>query len=182
MARLVEDLLLLARLDADQPLRREPVDLLEVIGGAVRDARLLAPDRPIALAVGGGAAYLVSGDGERLHQVVANLLGNALRHTPPGGPVRVRIAPGRLGGAAAAVLEVADDGPGLTAEQAARVCDRFYRADPSRTGNPDGTGLGLSIVDAVVSAHAGTVSVRARPGHGATFRVTLPLDAAEPVD
>jgi two-component system OmpR family sensor kinase len=182
MARLVEDLLLLARLDADRPLRRDPVDLLAVAGDAVHDARLLAPDRPIALEVATGAAYLVTGDRERLRQVVDNLVGNAVRHTPPGAPVSVRVCGGELdGGPAVVLLEVADEGPGLAPEQAARVFERFYRVNPARPGgtadSARGSGLGLSIVDAVVAAHGGTVSVVSTPGAGATFRVALPLDA-----
>jgi two-component system OmpR family sensor kinase len=173
MGRLVSDLLLLARLDARRPLRRDPVDLLAVVGEAVRDARLAAPDRDVRLHVDGTAAYLVTGDEERLGQVLANLIGNALRHTPAGTTVRVGVATGALAGAPAAVLAVADDGPGLTAEQAARVFDRFYRAEESR--HAGGSGLGLSIVDAVVAAHGGTVAVGSVPGAGATFRVTLPL-------
>ena len=109
----------------------------------------------------------------RLRQVVDNLLGNARSHTPPGTAVHVRVA--RNGGDA--LIEVADDGPGMSAEQAERVFERFYRADPSRSRHSGGVGLGLSIVSAVTEAHGGTVSVETEPGHGTTFRVRLPLSA-----
>jgi two-component system, OmpR family, sensor kinase len=167
MGALVDDLLLLARLDEQRPLERQPVELLAVTADVVRDTRLTRPDRRIDLTVGGEDAYPVTGDPLRLRQVVANLVGNAVHHTPPGTPVRVRLDQvGRT-----TVLEVSDDGPGLTTEEAEHVFERFYRA---RTGHGDGSGLGLSIVASIVAAHDGTVEVRSRPGQGATFRVRLP--------
>ncbi|MQY04502.1 sensor histidine kinase [Actinomadura macrotermitis] len=179
MGLLVEDLLLLARLDRQRPVARRPVDLLAVAAEAVQEARVVAPGRDIALSVDGAVAYQVLGDEPRLRQVVGNLLANAVAHTPDGTPVRVRLRPGGLGGAPAAVLEVADEGPGLTPEQAERVFERFYRADRARSredGPGTGTGLGLSIVAALVAAHEGKVEVDSTPGEGAVFRVVLALD------
>jgi len=201
MGVLVEDLLLLARLDQQRPLNMQLVDMLTLAADAVQDARMVARDRPIDLIVAPGAAYLVDGDEARLRQVIGNLVNNALSHTPAGTPVRVRIGSGTLTskkpglGASepvpAVVLDVEDDGPGMTPEQAQRVFERFYRADQARTRTSGGTGLGLSIVSGLVAAHGGTVSVRTAPGEGADFQVRLPLspealgydedlDAAEP--
>ncbi|MDL4814943.1 sensor histidine kinase [Actinomadura opuntiae] len=179
MGLLVEDLLLLARLDRQRPIERRPVDLLAVAADSVQEARVVAPDRSIELSVEGGLAYQVLGDEPRLRQVLGNLLANAVAHTPAGTPVEVRLSPGTLRGAPAAALEVADQGPGLSPDQVDRVFERFYRADPSRTREDGrtGTGLGLAIVAALVAAHDGLVEVDSTPGEGATFRVLLPLDA-----
>jgi two-component system OmpR family sensor kinase len=175
MGVLVEDMLLLARLDQQRPIERRPVDLLILAVDAVQDARMIAPERSIELTVGSGAAFLVLGDEVRLRQVIGNLMSNALTHTPDGTPVEVRLASGTLYGAPGVVLEVADQGQGLAANQAERVFERFYRADQARTRKTGGSGLGLAIVAALVAAHGGTVSVDSVPGHGATFRITLPL-------
>ena len=176
MGLLVEDLLTLARLDQQRPLTMIPVDLLAITAEAVQDARIVAPGRPIDLSVAPGAAFLVEGDEGRLRQVIGNLLNNALTHTPPGTPVRVKISSGALeSGTPAAVLDVEDDGPGMTADQARRVFERFYRADQARNRASGGTGLGLAIVAGLVDAHGGTVSVRTSPGEGADFEVKLPL-------
>jgi two-component system OmpR family sensor kinase len=180
MGLLVEDLLLLARLDQQRPLDRSPVDLLALAADAVTDASAVAPDRRIELVLGSGDdrprhALVVLGDSERLRQVLANLVGNALRHTPAGSPVEVRVGEAALDGHPAAALEVVDHGPGLTPEQTERVFERFYRADPARSGADGGTGLGLSIVAALVAMHGGTVQVDSVPGRGARFRVVLPL-------
>jgi two-component system, OmpR family, sensor kinase len=176
MGLLVEDLLTLARLDQQRPLNIAPVDLLTVAADAVQDARMVAPDRPIDLRVAPGAAFLVEGDEARLRQVIGNLMNNALTHTPPGTPVRVRIASGALdSGTPAVVLDVEDNGPGMSADQAQRVFERFYRADQARNRASGGTGLGLAIVAGLVEAHGGTVSVHTAPGQGADFRVKLPL-------
>jgi two-component system OmpR family sensor kinase len=193
MGLLVEDLLQLARLDQQRPLDMAPVDLLMLAADAVQDARIVAPDRPIDLLVAPGAAFLVEGDEPRLRQVIGNLVNNALTYTPPTTPVRVKIASGTLtppakGGGTpgpalpAVVLDVEDDGPGMTAEQAQRVFERFYRADQVRNQASGGTGLGLAIVAGLVAAHGGTVSVRTAPGHGADFRVKLPLSPDAQVD
>jgi two-component system OmpR family sensor kinase len=120
----------------------------------------------------------VLGDEARLRQVISNLMNNALTHTPDGSPISVRILTGYQQGNPAvpcAILEVADHGPGLTQEQASRVFERFYRADQARGRRTGGSGLGLAIVQALVAAHGGTVSLDTAPGHGATFRITLPL-------
>jgi two-component system OmpR family sensor kinase len=164
---LVEDLLLLARLDQGRPLVREEVDLGEIARDAVDAARVLDPERPLELHVGGRVP--VVGDAQRLRQVIDNLLANVRAHTPSGTPARVdaRIIDGR------AVLAVEDDGPGLDAEAAARVFERFYRVDTSRARTAGGSGLGLAIVQAIVEAHGGRVAVTGEPGAGATFTVTL---------
>lgn len=175
MGLLVEDLLLLARLDRQRPIERRPVDLLAVAADAVQETRVLAPARQVDLSVEGGVAYQVLGDEPRLRQVLGNLLTNAVAHTPDGTPIEVRLSPGTLNGVQAAVCEVADQGPGLAPEQAERVFERFYRADPSRSREDGGTGLGLAIVAALVAAHEGRVEVDSTPGEGAVFRVLLPL-------
>src|SRR5208282_3514650 len=181
MGLLAEDLLLLARLDQQRPLSRQPIDLLSLAADAVHDARLLAPARTIELSVQPGAAFLVTGDDARLRQVIGNLMSNALTHTPDGSPIEVSIGSGTLdpripGSAPAVTLDVTDHGPGMTPEQAHRVFERFYRADQARTRTSGGSGLGLAIVRALVTAHGGTASVRTAPGRGATFRIALPLD------
>ena len=176
MGTLVEDLLLLARLDEQRPARTDPVDLAVLAGDATHDARGLAPDRIVrleGLVPGHGpAAAVVIGDENRLRQVVANLVGNAARHTPAGTPIEVAV--GSENGKA--VLEVRDHGPGLAPEHAVKIFERFYRVDASRARvQGGGSGLGLSIVTAVVTAHDGRVGVAPTPGGGATFRVELPL-------
>ncbi|XVQ11624.1 ATP-binding protein [Spirillospora sp. CA-255316] len=175
MGLLVEDLLLLARLDQQRPIEKRPVDLLAVAADSVQETRMVAPDRSIELSVEGGVAYQVLGDEPRLRQVLGNLLTNAVTHTPAGTSVTVRLKPGSLEGASAVVCEVADEGPGLSAEQAERVFERFYRANPSRSREDGSTGLGLAIVAALVGAHEGRVEVDSAPGEGAVFRVILPL-------
>lgn len=175
MGLLVDDMLLLARLDQDRPLGRQPVDLLSLASDAVVDARAVDPTRPIDLSVDTRGPWLdevpvVIGDEPQLRQVTANLLTNALRHTPPGTPVHVRV--GVQGDSV--VLAVADEGPGMSPEIAARVFERFYRSDAGRTRARGGSGLGLSIVDAVIRAHGGQVTCQSNPT-GTTFRVTLPL-------
>jgi two-component system OmpR family sensor kinase len=172
MGLLVEDLLLLARLDQQRPLERAPVDLLELAGDAVADAQAMDPSRSVTLeAVADGPAPVVSGDAARFRQVFGNLVANALTHTPTGTPVVVRVSTT----SAAAVVEVRDSGPGIPPEIRAKVFERFFRADTSRTRASGGTGLGLSIVAALVAAHGGTVEVDETEGGGATFRVTIPL-------
>jgi two-component system OmpR family sensor kinase len=180
MGLLVEDLLLLARLDQQRPLARQPIDLLSLAADAVGDARLLAPARTIDLSVQPGAAFLVIGDEPRLRQVIGNLMSNALTHTPDGTPIEVSIGSGTLDprvsdSTPAVTLDVTDHGPGMTQEQAHRVFERFYRADQARTRTTGGSGLGLAIVSALVAAHGGVASVRTAPDRGATFRIALPL-------
>jgi two-component system, OmpR family, sensor kinase len=176
MGLLVEDLLQLARLDQQRPLDMHPVDLLTLAADAVQDARMVSPDRKVDLTVAPGAAFLVEGDEQRLRQVIGNLVNNALTHTPATAAVSVSIASGTLkSGVPAVVLDVVDDGPGMTGEQAQRVFERFYRADAARSRASGGTGLGLAIVAGLVRAHGGEVSVKTAPGDGADFRVKLPL-------
>ena len=168
MGSLVEDLLLLARLDQGRPLQREPVDLDALARDAARDAGAVDPDHPVQAVAAGGV--VAPGDADRLRQVVTNLVGNARVHTPPGTPVEVRTF--REG--ERAVLEVADEGPGMAPDVVERAFERFYRADPARSRHQGGTGLGLAIVKATVDAHGGTVSLRSAPGRGTTVRVELP--------
>ena len=172
MGTLVDDLLLLARLDQGRPLERAPVDLAAIARDAVRDARAVDPERSVEAAVDGPVPVL--GDDGRLRQVAANLVGNALVHTPPGTAVTVRAT--RDGDRA--VLEVTDAGPGLPPEVAAHAFERFYRGDPSRSRHRGGSGLGLAIVQATVEAHGGTVALRSAPGAGTTVRVELPWTSA----
>lgn len=175
MSLLVDDLLLLARVDQQRPLQMRPVDMLALAADAVQDARILAPDRLIKLDVVGGAALIVSGDEVRLRQVISNLVTNAIVHTEGGSPVIVRVG----AGTDKVFLEVVDSGPGLTPEQVEHVFERFYRADSARSrrrsAEDRGSGLGLAIVRALVRAHGGTVTVDSSPEHGSTFRVELPL-------
>ncbi|MEV0623771.1 HAMP domain-containing sensor histidine kinase [Nonomuraea sp. NPDC050404] len=171
MGLLVEDMLLLARLDQRRELALRPVDLLSLAATVVIDAQTLAPDRRIELVrlFGGEGDVLVIGDEPRLGQVLNNLVSNALAHTPPGTPFQVRVG---VDGDRA-VVEVADEGPGFTPEVAERVFERFYRADPARSAG--GSGLGLSIAATLVEAHGGIVVADGDPGRGAVFRVVLPL-------
>lgn len=177
MGLLVEDLLLLARLDAQRPLERYRVDLLTLATDAVHDAQSIAPQRAIRMEVfDGPGTPEVLGDDARLRQVLSNLVANALQHTPENAGVTVRVGTD----ADNAVIEVCDEGPGMQPEDAQRIFERFYRTDSSRARASGGTGLGLSIVDSLVHAHGGSVSVTTAPGQGCRFRVSLPriADAA----
>ena len=167
MSVIVEDLLLLARLDEGRPLEREPVDVAEVVQEAVETARTVEPDRPIELTT---EPAVVLGDRERLRQIVDNLLGNVRAHTPAGAPARVRVH--AADGLAHIVVE--DSGSGIAAEELERVFERFFRADPSRSRASGGVGLGLSIVSAVASAHGGSATARSESS-GSEFEITLPL-------
>jgi two-component system OmpR family sensor kinase len=171
MGLLVEDMLLLARLDQQRPIELAPVDLIGVVGDVVHDTRVLAPDREITLSVDGHAAPVVLGDEDRMRQVVTNLVSNAITHTPAGTPVAVSLSVD--GGAA--LIAVTDQGPGMSEEHRAQVFERFFRVDPSRTRAAGGSGLGLSIVAALVAAHGGRVGVQSAPGSGSRFLVELPL-------
>lgn len=170
MADLVEDLLLLARLDAGQRLRREPVDLTMLAIDAVSDAHATDPAHTWLLDLREHDAVEVAGDDNRLRQVVANLMRNARTHTPPGTTVTLTLR--REGDSA--VIEVADDGPGIAPEISERLFERFARADVSRNRDAGSTGLGLSIAQAIVSAHDGTIDVQSEPGRTA-FTVRLPV-------
>ena len=181
MTGLVEDLLLLARLDEKRPLARRPVDLTEVVIDAVGDAHAAAPDHRWQLELPDEPVEVV-GDRDRLHQVLANLLANARVHTPAGTTVEVALT-GRQDGTV--LLRVTDDGPGIPADLVPEVFDRFARGDTSRTRDEataaanQSTGLGLAIVASVVQAHGGRVDLRSRPGC-TEFTVVLPPLSAEP--
>lgn len=168
MGNLVEDLLQLARLDEGRPLELAPVDLAEVARDAARDTRAVDPGRPVEVVA---ESVIVMADEDRLRQVVANLVGNALVHTSPATPIVVGVTrrPGE------AVLEVVDRGAGMDHDTASRAFERFYRADPSRSRHRGGSGLGLSIVQSVVGAHGGRVELSSQIGVGTTVRVLLPI-------
>jgi len=166
MTTLVEDLLLLARIDAGRPLERGPVDLSALVVEGVGDAHVAGPEHRWRLDLPDEPVVVV-GDGARLHQVLANLLANARTHTPPGTEVTVGLRP-------QGQLTVTDNGPGIPADLQPHIFQRFARGDSSRSRTAGSTGLGLSIVDAVVAAHGGTVTVTSVPGR-TTFTVTLPL-------
>ena len=183
MGLLVEDLLLLARLDQERPLDLAPLDLRVIAADAAEAARAIAPDREITLDLVSDTPVVVEGDESRLRQVVGNLVTNALTHTPPGTPVTIRLDID----VTSALIEIADRGSGLTEEQAGRVFERFYRVDKARTRQAagsvaaatrhSGSGLGLAIVAALVAVHGGNVSVHNAVEGGAVFQVRLPLTA-----
>ncbi len=173
MTTLVEDLLLLARLDSGRPLAREEVDLSMLVVDRVSDARVAGPDHRWQLDLP-DEPVTVTGDGQRLHQVLANLLTNARNHTPPGTVVVTSLARRPNG----VELTVTDNGPGIPPELQPEIFGRFVRGDSSRSRAAGSTGLGLAIVSAVVSAHGGAVTVESRPGR-TTARVFLPADSAE---
>jgi two-component system, OmpR family, sensor kinase len=182
MGLLVDDLLLLARLDVQRPLEHNRVDLLALASDAVHDAQAMDPKRTITMQVfDGPGTPEVLGDEPRIRQVLSNLVANAIQHTPATADVTLRV--GTEGDNA--VIEVADKGPGMSQQDASRVFERFYRTDSSRARASGGTGLGLSIVDSLVRAHGGVVGVTTAPGEGCCFRVTLPrvsdVPAQEPV-
>jgi two-component system OmpR family sensor kinase len=169
MSVLVDDMLLIARLDQGRPLDKEPVDLQAIARDAAADARVVAPQREIMLTA--PSPVVVEGDDTRLRQVVGNLVRNAIVHTPQQTAIEIAVSTedgiGRI--------SVADHGPGLRADELDRIFEPFYRADPSRSRDSGGAGLGLSIVSAVVTAHGGHVRVKETSGGGATFEVELPL-------
>lgn len=169
MHSMVEELLLLARLDQRRPIAHAPVNLGALADDAVTDARVVDPGRPLTVEVPG--EVFARGDEDRLRQVLQNLLSNALRHTPPDTPVSVtaRALPDGT-----AQLTVTDQGPGMRPATAERIFERFYRGDESRSPTSGGTGLGLSIVRSITEAHGGTATVRTAPGKGSTFTITLP--------
>ena len=168
MGVLVDDLLLLARLDQGRPLERTPVDLDALVTDAVSDARAADPARTVTPRI--DAPVRVIGDDMRIRQVLGNVMRNAIVHTPPGTPIEVVLG---VNGANA-VIQVIDHGPGIARDHADRIFERFHRSDPGRSRDEGGSGLGLSIADAVVSAHGGTIGVEQTTGGGATFRIELP--------
>jgi two-component system OmpR family sensor kinase len=169
MGRLVDDMLTLAKLDRHRPLETRPVDIAALATDAAADARAAAPARNITLEVPQGKA-MVTGDEDRLRQVIANVVGNALVHTDGSVPIEIRVSADN----GSVVFEVDDHGPGMTADVAERVTERFFRADPARSRHRGGSGLGLSIVDATVSAHGGSVDIDSELGRGTTVRLTMP--------
>jgi two-component system OmpR family sensor kinase len=178
MGSMVEDLLLLTRLDEQRPLQQKPVDLMLVAHDAVVDTQASQRKRDISLiGLDGGPATPapVLGDEAKLRQVVGNLVGNAVRYTPEGTPIELAVGV-RAGddGQQRSVIEVRDHGPGIPDEEAPKIFERFYRADTSRTRETGGSGLGLAIVAAIVGSHSGTVRVVHTEGGGATLIVTLP--------
>lgn len=177
MGDLVDDMLLLARLDQSRPLEQEPVDLLSLATDAVIDTQALQPDRAVTLDANPGAdPPVVIGDQARLRQVLANLLTNALAHTPVTSPIEVAVrARDRH-----VEVSVRDAGPGMPPEVMAKVFDRFYRVDAARTRAHGGTGLGLAIVKSLTEAHGGTVSCTSTVARGSTFVITLPLAPGVP--
>lgn len=165
MSSLVEDLLLLARLDQSRELAKEPVDLNTLITEAVASGRAAGPNHPIEIKLEASEIFVL-GDSQRIHQVIANLLANARAHTPNGTEISITA----MQGVSETTIAVSDKGPGLSKADQDRIFERFYRADPSRVRNSgEGSGLGLSIVDAVMKAHGGYVSVKSEIGQGATF-------------
>jgi two-component system OmpR family sensor kinase len=173
MGSLVEDLLLLARLDQARVMEKVPVDLNSTVTDAVESARAAGPQHPITVSLPEDDLYVL-GDGNRIHQVVANLLANARTHTPVGTPIAITVAQSDDG----TTVEVADKGPGLSENDQERIFERFFRADPSRARmSEEGSGLGLSIVDAVMRAHGGRVSVASKLNQGATFTLFFPINA-----
>jgi two-component system, OmpR family, sensor kinase len=196
MGVLVEDLLLLARLDQERALDIADVDLLVLAADAVHDARAREPDRPVTLTPGNGSgpasvSVHVLGDEHKLRQVVTNLVTNALTHTPAGTPVQLTVRPHvssphdeppvaqagiqQLPRAPLGVLEVHDEGAGIPPEQASHVFDRFHSFDPRRAQHRGGSGLGLAITAAILEAHNGRIELHTGSRHGTTFRVLLPL-------
>ncbi|WP_051451199.1 sensor histidine kinase [Actinospica robiniae] len=186
MGVLVDELLLLARLDSGRPLERTVVDLTALIADAARDSTAADPRWPVEAANDASAPVHVIGDVDRLRQVLANLLANVRAHTPPGTPATIS-ARRTEGGA---VIEVADSGPGLTSDQQGMVFERFYRGDASRGrgrdgeggGSTGGSGLGLSIVASVAEAHGGRARVVSAPGAGCVFTVALPVPGPRSAD
>lgn len=171
MSTLVENLLLLARLDEERQMEMKPINLVDIVDAAVSSARVSNPHHKIELEKPSHEIFIL-GDAPRVHQVIANLLANAGVHTPMGSQVALTISQEALGVAVA----VSDNGPGLSPEAQNKIFQRFYRADPSRARvDGEGSGLGLSIVDAVMRAHGGSVSVQSEPGNGAKFTLFFPL-------
>lgn len=188
MGSLVEDLLMLARMDEQRPVALKPVDLLLIGHDAVLDARASAPGRAfkvVGIDGGSGSPAPTLGDEAKLRQVVANIMGNALRYTPEGTPIEIVVGTRVSGGQKSSIIKIRDHGPGISDDEAPRIFERFYRADSSRDRNTGGSGLGLAIVSAIVASHDGTVRVEPTPGGGATMAIELPykpLDEPEERD
>jgi two-component system OmpR family sensor kinase len=181
MRILVDELALLARLDRERPLTLEDVDLTSLTHEVVEDARLMNPERLITVHADGPAA--LRADGPRLQQVLANLVGSAVKHTPPGTSIDVTVMPATGAaspGTATHTVLVSDYGPGIPSQDQAHVFQRFWRGDTSRNRQTGGSGLGLAIVASIVAAHGGISDVLSRPGEGTTIRIRLPVGGVEP--
>ncbi|MET0235009.1 MAG: HAMP domain-containing sensor histidine kinase [Kibdelosporangium sp.] len=186
MGLLVEDLLLLARLDQERALDLTELDIRTLVEDTVHDARARDPERPLILQTA-KKPIRVTADEYRIRQVITNLVGNAMTHTPPDSPIQVRVGlpasrrtppvavAGALESRVRVVLEVVDEGPGVPLEAAPNIFDRFYRVDEARSRRRGGTGLGLAITAAILEAHGGRVELRTAPGEGARFTVLMPL-------
>ncbi|MCE7009629.1 HAMP domain-containing histidine kinase [Kibdelosporangium philippinense] len=186
MGALVEDLLMLARLDQERALDLTELDIRTLVEDAVHDARARDPEREVILEVA-RKPIRVTADEHRMRQVITNLISNAMTHTPQDTPIQVRVGlpanrkdtpvamAGTLEHYGRVVLEVIDEGPGIPLEAAPNIFDRFYRVDEARTRTRGGTGLGLAITAAILEAHGGRVELRTAPGEGARFTVLLPL-------
>ena len=175
MTSLVEDLLALARLDEGRQLERKPLPLGRFAHDAAFDARAQAPDREVTVSEEPGVPDVL-GDEHKVRQLMTNLIGNAMRHTPEGSPIEIVVTavPGADGGQAMSRFEIVDHGEGVPPQLREKIFGRFWRADTSRNRETGGSGLGLAIVQSIVDAHGGSVSVHDTPGGGATFRVDLP--------
>ena len=173
MSSLVEDLLLLARLDQSRELTFDPVDINHLVKEAVASAQAAGPEYEITVSSASDEIFVL-GDSMRIHQAIANLLANARTHTPSGTKIGVDISQDEV----ETKISVSDNGPGLTAEDQSRIFERFFRADPSRArASGEGSGLGLAIVDAVMKAHDGSVEVKSELGNGAIFILHFPIKA-----
>ena len=177
MSNIVESLLEISKLDEHSPITRSPVNLAAIAASTVEQMQLLAEDKQLTVATSLTQDVWVQGDRVRLQQVIANLLDNAIKYTPPGRNIRLAVSAEKLRG----VIEISDDGVGIPAECIPFVFDRFYRADKARSRESGGTGLGLSIVKAICTAHGGSVSLQSREGAGTTVRAELPLCSAEEI-
>ena len=178
MGSMVEDLLMLARLDEQRPLQLKPVDLQLLAHDAVVDTKASSGDRSITLTGLDGAAPTaapVQGDEAKLRQVIGNLVGNALRYTPEGSPIELAVGVRDTPSGSVSVIEIRDHGQGIPESETNKIFERFYRADTSRTRETGGSGLGLAIVAAIVGSHGGTVQVADTDGGGATLVVSLPF-------
>jgi len=178
MGSMVEDLLLLARLDEQRPLQLKPVDLQLLAHDAMVDTKASSGDRTITLTgLDGGSPSPapVQGDEAKLRQVIGNLVGNALRYTPEGSPIELAVGVRTTPGGKVSVIEIRDHGSGIPESETNKIFERFYRADTSRTRETGGSGLGLAIVAAIVGSHGGSVQVKETDGGGATLVVSLPV-------
>ena len=173
MSTLVEDLLLLARLDQSRELTFDPVDINYLVNEAIASARAAGPDHEITVTSNADEVFVL-GDSMRIHQAIANLLANARTHTPAGSKIKVEIFQDE----SSTQISVSDNGPGLSQEDQSRIFERFFRADPARVrASGEGSGLGLAIVDAIMKAHGGSVSVDSTLGLGSTFKIVFPINA-----